>query len=88
MKTLVVGSAVFWGAVILVTLGATIVSGCAMRPAAIENQMKRCEKHGLLPVVVVRKDGVRRVNCLPEDSTIIVERELKLIKLPTLPGRD
>ena len=59
-----------------------ILAACTMRPGAIERKIERCEEHDLIPVAIVRNDGVRHVNCLPSDTNMIVNRELQLIKLP------
>ena len=60
-------------------------AGCALQPQKIAEGIADCEFYGLSPVAIVRRDAVRRVNCLPSDEYLIIERELELIKLPELP---
>lgn len=64
-----------------------VLSGCVLGPDRIEDKIDGCEEHDLVPVIILRRDGVRRVNCIPDESYIIIEREVQLIKLPTLPQR-
>ena len=68
-----------------------VLAACSLTPEQIAENIVECEYYSLVPVAVVRRDAVRRINCLPPDNIIIIERELQLIKLPelpTIPGRD
>ena len=71
--------------VIPAVLLAALLQACALSPSDIASGLESCDKRGLIPVSIVKRDAVVSINCMPPEGYVVVEKEFSLIKLPDLP---
>ena len=62
-----------------------LISGCSLTPKEVSEGIVECEYYGLIPVAVVRNSSIKKISCLPPEDLMVIEKDLKLIKLPKLP---
>ena len=65
------------------------LAACSLTPEQIAVGIDECNYYGLEPVVIVRRDSVKSINCVPDEENgyTIIDKELDLISIPELPLR-